>query len=53
MALILGYYFRDRFTGGCNPLALPGGCAGGGIFHDKAKNNRDKMRCSNLSNIMT
>jgi hypothetical protein len=31
------------------PLAL---ARGGAIFHDKAKNNRDKMRCSNLSNNM-
>jgi hypothetical protein len=28
------------------------GCAGGSIFHDKAKNNRDTMRYSNLSNNM-
>ena len=28
------------------------GCRGGAIFHDKAKNIRDKMRYSNVSNNM-
>jgi hypothetical protein len=36
--------------GGCaTPLALT---RGGVIFHDKAKNIRDKIRYSNLSNNM-
>jgi hypothetical protein len=39
---------RDGFTGGCTTLALAGGCA---IFHDNAKNNRDKMRDPSLSAI--
>jgi hypothetical protein len=34
--------------GGC-PLGL---ARGGAIFHDKAKNIRDKMRYSNLNNNM-
>jgi hypothetical protein len=46
MALILGYCFRDRFTGG------GGHPPRGAIFHDQAKNNRDRMRYSNLSNNM-
>jgi hypothetical protein len=33
-------------------LALDRGGGGGAIFHDKAKNNGDKMRYSNLSNNM-
>ena len=33
-------------------LALARGGAGGPIYHDKAKNNGDKMRYSNLSNNM-
>ena len=41
-------------VGGCGvPLALTTeGVQGGVIFHDKAKNIRDKMRYSNLSNNM-
>ena len=42
----------DLLEGGCTLLALAGGGAGGAFFHDKAKNNRDKMRYSNLSNNM-
>ena len=39
------------YWGVCTPhLALARGYAGGGYFHDKAKNIRDKM--SNLSNNM-
>ena len=39
--------------GGCGvPLALTRGVQGGVIFHDKAKNIRDKMRYSYLSNNM-
>ena len=39
------------YWGVCTPhLALPEGMQGGGYFHDKAKNIRDKM--SNLSNNM-
>jgi hypothetical protein len=42
-------HFRDGFTGGgAHPMAR----GGGAIFHDKAKNIRDKMRYSNLSNNM-
>jgi hypothetical protein len=39
--------------GGVHPPS-PGqrGCRGGAIFHDKAKNIRDKMRYSNLSDKM-
>jgi hypothetical protein len=33
-------------------LALTRGGAGGVIFHDKAQNNRDEMRYSNLCNNM-
>jgi hypothetical protein len=41
--------------GGCAQIAppIPGQRGrGGAIFHDKGKNNRDKMRYSNLSNNM-
>ena len=38
--------------GGAHPYPWPKGVRGGAIFHDKAKNNRDKMRNSNLSNNM-
>ena len=38
--------------GDVHPLALARGGAGGAIFHDKAKNIRDKMKYSNLSNNM-
>jgi hypothetical protein len=41
-------HFRDGFTGG-GPTPWPGGVL---FFHDKAKNIRDKMRYSNLSNNM-
>ena len=34
------------------PKPWPEGVQGGSIFHDKAKNIRDKMRYSNLSNNM-
>ena len=38
---------------GVHPLALArSGAGGGAIFHDKAKNIRDQMRYSNLSNNM-
>ena len=47
---------RDGFTGWCGGVHPPSpgqrGCRGGAIFHDKAKNIRDKMRYSNLSNNM-
>ena len=38
--------------GGAHPYPWPKGVRGGAIFHDKTKNNRDKMRNSNLSNNM-
>jgi hypothetical protein len=35
-----------------DPLARAGRGAGGAIFHDKAKSNRDKIRYNNLSSNM-
>ena len=46
---------RDGFTWGCvhpPPCPSPAQRGGGAISHDKAKNIRDKMRYSNLSNNM-
>jgi hypothetical protein len=37
---------------GVHPLAQAGRGAGGAIFHDKAKSNRDKIKYNNLSNNM-
>jgi hypothetical protein len=49
---IQGWIYWGVGTGGCTLLALVRGGAGGAIFHDKAKNIRDKVRYCNLSNNM-
>jgi hypothetical protein len=53
--LIQGWIYwgvGGRGGGRVHRLALARGGAGGPIYHDKAKNNGDKMRYSNLSNNM-